>query len=306
MEETLENQAEAKAPVKEPRWSKIFSIIGKVIVVGWILVFIYIGHLLSPFVGAMYSITKIPNTYFEIKVDKENNRATYKQVSTMPGDWVPLDKISKRLRGAIISSEDGKFYTHPGYDIEELHDAINDGVVKKKKKVRGASTITQQLIKNLYFQSDRSLWRKVKEMALTLWIEDHASKDKILETYLNVIEYGENLYGIKDAAKFYFNKEPARLTARESAFLAMLLPSPKRYAQSFRKKQLTSFANRIIQSVLFKMLQGGYIGIEEYYDNLDSRFTWEKYVEPEPNEPTVIDPNSLEPAEGASDDLGDF
>ncbi|AUO00190.1 monofunctional biosynthetic peptidoglycan transglycosylase [Bacteriovorax stolpii] len=296
---------EEKAKPTPPRWAKIFNIIGKVFIALWVLAIIYIGYLVSPFVGAMYSITKIPSSYFEIKVDKENHRAIYKQVTTMPGDWVPLDKISKRLRGAIISSEDGKFYTHPGYDIEELQDAINDGVVKKKKKVRGASTITQQLIKNLYFQSDRSVWRKVKEMALTLWIEDHVEKDKILETYLNVIEYGENLYGIKDAAKFYFNKEPAKLTARESAFLAMLLPSPKRYAQSFRKKQLTSFANRIIQSVLFKMLQGGYIGIEEYYDNLDSRFTWEKHAQPEPNEPIVIDPNQLEP-EASSDDLGNL
>ncbi len=297
---------EERAKPTRPRWEKAFNIIGKVIIVLWIALLAYIGHLVSPFVGAMYSITKIPKTYFEIKVDKENKRAIYKQVSTMPGDWVPLDKISKRLRGAIISSEDGKFYNHPGYDIEELQDAINDGVVKKKKKVRGASTITQQLIKNLYFQSDRSVWRKVKEMALTLWIEEHVEKDRILETYLNVIEYGENLYGIKEAAKFYFNKEPARLSARESAFLAMLLPSPKRYAQSFRKKELTSFAQRIIQSVLFKMLQGGYIGIEEYYDNLDSRFTWEKHVQPEPNEPIVIDPNQLETAESAGDDLRDF
>lgn len=296
---------EEKVKPAPPRWAKIFNIIGKVIIALWVVLFIYIGHLLSPFVGAMYSITKIPTTYFEIKVDKENHRATYKQVQTMPGDWTPLDKISKRLRGAIVSSEDGKFYTHPGYDIEELQDAINDGVVKKKKKVRGASTITQQLIKNLYFQTDRSLWRKFKEMALTLWIEDHVEKDKILETYLNVIEYGENLYGIKDAAKFYFNKTPANLTARESAFLAMLLPSPKRYAQSFRKKQLTSFAQRIIQSVLFKMLQGGYIGIEEYYNNLDSRFSWEKHAEPE-SEPLVIDPDSLEPAESASDDIRDL
>lgn len=227
----------------------------------------------------MYSINKIPKTYFEIKV--KDSKATYKQVTTMPGDWVPLDKISKRLRGAIISSEDGKFYTHPGYDIEELQDAINDGVVKRKKKVRGASTITQQLIKNLYFQTDRSLWRKSKEMALTLWIEDKVEKNKILETYLNVIEYGDNLYGIKDAAKYYFKKDPAHLNARESAFLAMLLPSPKRYAQSFRKKELTPFATRIINSILLKMQQGGYIGSEEYYTALESRFSWEKYVEPQ-------------------------
>lgn len=264
---------------KRPKWPAIFNIIGKIILLMWLLLAVYVVYLLSPFIGSMYSISKIPQTYFEIKV--KDSKATYKQVTTMPGDWVPLNKISKRLRGAIISSEDGKFYTHPGYDIEELQDAINDGVVKRKKKVRGASTITQQLIKNLYFQTDRSLWRKTKEMALTLWIEDKVEKDKILETYLNVIEYGDNLYGIKDAAMYYFKKDPANLNARESAFLAMLLPSPKRYAQSFRKRELTAFATRIINSILLKMQQGGYIGSQEYYTSLDSRFSWEKYVEPQ-------------------------
>lgn len=267
------------AKTQVPRWATIFNIIGKVILIMWLLLAAYALYLLSPFLGSMYSISKIPDTYFEVKV--KNSKAVYKQVSTMPGDWVTLNKISKRLRGAIISSEDGKFYTHPGYDIEELQDAINDGVVKRKKNVRGASTITQQLIKNLYFQTDRSLWRKTKEMALTLWIEDIVEKDKILETYLNVIEYGDDLYGITDAARYYFKKDPANLNARESAFLAMLLPSPKRYAQSFRKKELTAFATRIINSILLKMQQGGYISTEEYFTSLDGRFSWEKYVEPQ-------------------------
>lgn len=278
-------------PRKKAKWPFIFNMLGKIALTLWLVTAGVLFYTLLPFLGSMYSITKIPHSYFEIKV--VDTKAKYTQVTTMPGDWIPLDKISKRLRGAIITSEDGKFYSHPGYDIEELQDAINDGVVKKKKKVRGASTITQQLIKNLYFDTDRSLWRKTKEMALTLWIEDHVEKNKILETYLNVIEYGENLYGIKDAAKFYFKKDPAHLNARESAFIAMLLPSPKRYAQSFRKKELTGFAQKIIHSILFKMLQGGYIGIEEYYASLDGRFSWEKHAPPPE-------------AEITSDDIGNF
>lgn len=262
-----------------PKWPKIFNTIGKLILLMWLILALTGVYFLKPFLGGMYSISKIPKTYFEIKII--DSKVSYKQVTTMPGNWVPLNKISKRLVGAIVSSEDGKFFTHPGYDIEELQDAINDGVVKRKKNVRGASTITQQLIKNLYFQTDRSLWRKTKEMALTLWIEDLVEKDRILETYLNVIEYGENLYGIKDAAKHYFKKSPEHLNARESAFLAMLLPSPKRYAQSFRRKELTPFASRIINSILLKMQQGGYIGSQEYYKSLDSRFSWERYVEPQ-------------------------
>lgn len=246
----------------------------------WLGVLGYLFYLVYPFLSSMRSITKIPQTYFSVSVQKDAGTVKYKQVSTMPVDWVPLDKISKRLRGAIITSEDGKFYDHPGYDIEELTDAINDGLVKKKK-LRGASTITQQLIKNLYFQTDRSFWRKTKEMALTLWIEKHVAKDKILESYLNVIEYGEDLYGIKKASLYYFKKMPSQLNARESAFLAMLLPSPKRYSKSFKKKELTAFAQRSIHSILFKMLQGGYIGVEEYYENINRRFSWEKYEEAE-------------------------
>ena len=240
-----------------------------------------IGILVSysyPFFNSMHGITLIPQTYFYVNYDKEKG-VEYRQVETKPEDWVELKDISKRLQGAIISSEDGKFYQHPGYDVEELTDAIDKGIVKKrkKKKLRGASTITQQLIKNLYFQSDRSFWRKTKEMALTLWIEDHVDKKKILETYLNVIEYGEGIYGIRKASRYYFKKEPKHLNARESAFLAMLLPSPKRYAVSYKRRILTPFAQRSVHSILFKMLQGGYIGPQEYTTNLSTPFSWERY-----------------------------
>ena len=228
-----------------------------------------------PTVKIISSISKIKESYFEIEVDS-NKRAVYSQTKVKPQDWVYLNDISKRLRNAIITSEDGKFFHHPGYDIEELQDAINDSVIKKKKKVRGASTITQQLIKNLYFQNDRSLWRKAKEMVMTLLIEDKVSKEKILETYLNIIEYGEKIYGIKAASKYYFNKLPKDLNARESAFLAMLLPSPKRYSQSFRRKQLTAYAQKTVQSILFKMLQGGYIGPSEYESSISQAMSWEK------------------------------
>ena len=257
-------------------WQRAALWLGRFFFFLWIGVFFYLGHLVYPFFSSMQSITKIPQTYFMISV--VNDEAKYTHVSTLPADWTPLDQISKRVRGAIISSEDGKFYEHPGYDIEELTDAINDGIVKKKK-LRGASTITQQLVKNLYFQTDRSFWRKTKEMALTLWIEKYVSKDKILESYLNVIEYGEGLYGIKKASRFYFKKLPSELSAREGAFLAMLLPSPKRYSKSFKKRELTEFADRSIRSILFKMLQGGYIGEDEYNESLERHFPWEKYEE---------------------------
>jgi membrane peptidoglycan carboxypeptidase len=189
------------------RWPKVFTLIGRIIIFFWVSIFVYFFYLMSPFISSMYSITKIPNTYFEVKLTK-NLKATYKQVGTMPADWVPLEKISKRLRGAIISSEDGKFFTHPGYDIEELQDAINDGVVKKKKKIRGASTITQQLIKNIYFTPEHSFWRKTKEMGLTLWIEDYVDKNKIRNLF--------KCYRIRRGT--LWNKKGSKLLFQQSSF----------------------------------------------------------------------------------------
>ncbi len=287
---------------KTPKWKKVLNILNKLAMLAWSLVIIYLLFLAYPAISVMISITKIPKSYFEIELNEK--RANYRQTAVMPKDWVILDDISKRLRGAIISSEDGKFFHHPGYDIEELQDAINDGVVKKKKKVRGASTITQQLIKNLYFQNDRSLWRKTKEMGGTLLIEDKVSKEKILETYLNVIEYGEKLFGIKAASQFYFKKLPKQLTAKESAFLAMLLPSPKRYSQSFKRRMLTSYAQKTVNSILFKMLQGGYIGADEYQTSLETPLAFENREKV--NESTLPTESSIselrEPAPPDEDD----
>jgi monofunctional biosynthetic peptidoglycan transglycosylase len=106
-------------------------------------------------------------------------------------------------------------------------------------------------------------------------LEKHTSKQKILETYLNIIEYGKGLYGIEQASRYYFKKSAASLTARESAFLAMLLPSPIKYAKSFKNKSLTPFARRIVDSVLLKMRNAGNISEEEYNTQLESRFSWE-------------------------------
>ncbi|MDO9183184.1 MAG: transglycosylase domain-containing protein [Bacteriovorax sp.] len=194
---------------------------------------------------------------------------------SIPPGWLVLSKISKRLQQAIIVSEDGLFYLHAGYDLEQLRGALKDSFVLKKK-MRGASTITQQLAKNLFLSRDKTFGRKGQELILSIMIEKYADKQKILESYLNIIEYGKNLYGIDQAAHFYFNKNALNLTARESAFIAMLLPSPVKYAKSFQKKSLTAFAKRIIDSILLKMRQAGYISESEYQEQLVSRFSWEK------------------------------
>lgn len=243
------------------------------LIVFWLVAFVIFIKAFLPLFSSFYSITKIQENYYAINVF--DDRAEYVLVKSAPHGWVPLSKISKRVQQAIISSEDGKFYLHPGYDLEQLRDAINDFFVLKKK-MRGASTITQQLAKNLYLSKDKTFGRKARELVMALMIEKYTDKQKILETYLNIIEYGKGLYGIGNASRFYFNKVPANLNARESAFLAMLLPSPVKYSRSFKNKSLTPFAKRIIDSILLKMRQAGYISEDEYNSQLDGRFSWEK------------------------------
>lgn len=175
-----------------------------------------------------------------------------------PSSWVGLDDVSRSAVGAIIVSEDWAFYQHKGYDPKQIKEALNHDIARGRF-ARGASTITQQVAKNLFLDTDKNVIRKLKELALAIRLEKKYKKRKILEIYLNIAEWGEGIYGIGPAARFYFKKSPRELTAKEGAFLAMLLPSPKRYSQSFRAKSLTVFARRRIADILGKMSQAHYI-----------------------------------------------
>lgn len=184
--------------------------------------------------------------------DKTKN--SYILNSQKPKSWISLNKISKSARWAIVISEDWAFYDHPGIDFNQLKIVINESI-KAKKLVRGASTITQQVVKNSLLSNKRSLFRKLQEMILALMVERKVSKDQILERYLNLIELGRNVYGIKAASFSYYKKHPSLLNAKEGAFLAMLLPSPKKYSQSYRDKRLTKFATEQVSKILVKLRQ---------------------------------------------------
>lgn len=246
----------------------------------YVVIIFKIYNFAIPFKASSDSIGKISDTYFIVNINSSEDKrsVSYEQVIKKPEAWASLKEISSGAISAIVASEDAKFMDHPGFDVEELEGALIESLEDPEdKKSRGASTISQQLIKNLYLTHERSFSRKVNELMYTFILEGRVSKEKILESYLNVIEYGKNIYGIKMAANYYFNKPPSDLSAREGAFLAMLLPSPVRYSQSYRQRRLTPFAKRIINSILFKMLQGGYIGQVEYLNSLKSRFSWEQY-----------------------------
>ena len=120
---------------------------------------------------------------------------------------------------------------------------------------RGGSTITQQLAKNVWLSKEKSYWRKAKEAYLTYQLEHTYSKEFILEKYLNVVQFGDELYGIKDAAHRYFGKSPSQLHLLEAAYLAFLLPNPPVYSKSFAKGQLTPFGKKIVTIILRRMVQ---------------------------------------------------
>ena len=218
-------------------------------------------------------IKKLKTSY--LRKTYKNKSVSYQLATKKPHDWKVLRNISEPAYQAILVSEDWDFYHHPGYDLSQIKEAVNESILKRKR-LRGASTITQQVVKNLYFNNERSYTRKIKEFFFSMYLDHTLTKKKILEIYLNIIEYGEGLYGIKGAAAYYFSKSTADLTAREGAFLAMLLPSPKKHAQSYNKKRLTPFATRIVKSVLGKMYRAKYLNQYQLEVALSSRFSWEE------------------------------
>jgi monofunctional glycosyltransferase len=187
-----------------------------------------------------------------------------------PASWIEEHQVSTYAKWAIIFSEDWAFYQHQGVDLEQIKVALTD--MLSFERFRGASTISQQMVKNVFLTDERSLWRKIHEFILTQRVEKVLSKKKILTVYLNIIEFGPGIYGIKNASFHYFKKHPSELTAREGAFLAMLLPSPKRYYVSFKKGRLTPFARERVN----KLRIGKVISRKKFLQELDETFFWEK------------------------------
>ncbi len=140
--------------------------------------------------------------------------------------WVPIKRISKNLWRAVLVGEDGAFFGHEGFDTDEMKDALTKAL-EKKRLPRGASTITQQLAKNLWLSSSRNPFRKLEEIILTRQLEANLTKKRILEIYLNVVEFGPGIYGAEAASRHYFGRSAAGLSPHQAAQLAASLPAPK-------------------------------------------------------------------------------
>ena len=174
-------------------------------------------------------------------------------------NWTPLSAVPASLKKAVVAAEDANFYSHEGVDYEALKEAIKADI-QKGKFVRGGSTITQQVAKNVYLSRERTLTRKFKELVLARRLEDTLTKSRILELYLNAVELGPMVYGIGHASRYYFGKPPPALSLRESAFLASMLPGPKVYDPYRKLGRVMRRSERILR----RMYAARMIPEEEY------------------------------------------
>jgi len=178
--------------------------------------------------------------------------------------WVPFSKISPYLVKAVLIAEDDKFWKHEGFDFEAIQKAIEKDIQAKKFKF-GGSTITQQLARNLYLSPEKSLTRKISEAIITWRMERILSKRRILELYLNIVEWGEGIFGAEAASRHYYGKPSSELAPEEAARLASVLPNPKKYNPVGDQRYVINRSN-LIYSI---MVQRGIV-IPEYQEVTES------------------------------------
>ena len=225
-------------------WRVIWNIIKKGTLVVLALVTLFIVYEVFTFPRVADLQTKNPETTSMIETRLKEARDDGREPRRVQ-QWVPLSRISINLQRAVLAGEDTNFVAHNGFDYEAIQRAWESGQKEVEKEARqegdddpsdwipdlskfkrGGSTISQQLAKNLYLSSERTAARKVKEAAITYFLERSLTKCRILEIYLNVIEWGDGVYGAEAAAQTYFHKPAANLTPQEAAYLGAMIPSP--------------------------------------------------------------------------------
>ena len=180
--------------------------------------------------------------------------------------WQPIGRISPHLQRAVLAGEDARFFEHEGFDWDSIEKAWDEAVKEGEKEAkkegdydpdgwippmpkfkRGASTVTQQLVKNLYLSEERNFLRKGREALITYFIEKELSKKRILEIYLNVIEWGDGIYGAEAASRFYFKKSASNLSPSEAAYLSAMIPSPLNVFNPKKNPKRLRRRQRVIQ-----------------------------------------------------------
>jgi len=163
-------------------------------------------------------------------------------------EWVPYERISVHLKRAVVAAEDARFLDHEGFDWEMIQKALSRNE-KSGKVVAGASTISQQLAKNLFLSAERTWMRKGEEAIITWMLEKTLPKRRILELYLNVAEWGDGIFGAQAAARYHFGVPASALSPEQAAWLAVILPSPHRY----QRGRLTPYLASRVSTIFFRM-----------------------------------------------------
>jgi len=199
----------------------------------------WIGRSVSVFLGLLflYQVWLFAHVCWWVKFNPSSSSFMQSRLVDMQGKnpkaalrqyWVPYSRISDNLKSALIAAEDAKFVDHEGFDWEGIAKAYEKNL-RKGKIVAGGSTISQQLAKNLFLSTKRTPWRKVEEAVITLMLEAVMTKKRIFEIYLNVIEWGNGVFGAEAAARHYFQVSASQLTPEQAAILAAMVPNPRYY-----------------------------------------------------------------------------
>jgi monofunctional biosynthetic peptidoglycan transglycosylase len=220
----------------------------------WVLLVGILVYLLDlPYVPALRHKNPTRTTLMELRIAQARQAGRRLRTSYF---WRDLDQISPYLRQAVLLAEDETFYQHGALDFNEIAEALHRNW-EKGRFVYGGSTITQQLARTLYLSPHKNIFRKLKEAEIALWLEHSLKKRRILELYLNVVEWGKGIYGAEAAARHYFNKSAAELTSDEAIALASILPSPRRWSPFSER----AFMARRRTHLREEMQQAGYVPV---------------------------------------------
>ncbi len=191
--------------------------------------------------------------------------------------YTPISLVPEHLIWAVVVSEDAGFFVHPGVDFQELDAAVKDNI--KKHKLRGGSTIPQQLAKNLFLSREKTLLRKFREVLLAIELDAALSKERILEIYFNIIEWAPGVFGISHAAEYYFGKQPYELTPLESAYLASVIPGPSKYHYQFLTRNVSENWYKSLYRILGIMNETGHLPTNDYFDALQQTLVFRETEE---------------------------
>jgi hypothetical protein len=200
---------------------------------------------------------------FDYQAQSRDGAVTLVRVGPDSPDFIPLADVPPLFVRMLLIGEDANFYGHPGIDLKEIPVALASDLATGTF-ARGASTISQQVAKNLFLSRERTVSRKLQELALALLLDSSLGKSRLLEIYVNVIEWGPRLYGLRPAARHYFDEEPGELTPKQMAFLVALVPGPLKYQRSFADGTPTPFLEGRMATLLAKLNSVGALSDEEY------------------------------------------